>query len=83
MGFEAGESVRVEERRYRNPRFKDIDGQIGRVVDLREREDEPGGREALVEINDVFIKGRRGWIPVGYVRHYEPSVNPDSFLADS
>ncbi len=50
-----------------------------RDVELREVE---GRREALLKIHNPFVKGWRGWIPVGYLRHYEPSVNPDSFLAD-
>lgn len=85
--MEIGDSVRVEERRYREPRYKDVDGHIGRVVELREVEGRrealvEGRREALVEIRDLFVKGWRGWIPVGYLRHYEESVNLDSFLAD-
>lgn len=77
--MEVGDSVRVEERRFRESRFEDVDGHIGRVAELREVE---GRREALVEIHDLFVKEWRGWIPVGYLRHYEPSVNLDSFLAD-
>lgn len=77
--MEAGDSVRVEERRFREPRFKDVDGRIGRVVELREVD---GEREALVELADPFVEDWRGWIPVGCLRCYEESVNLDSFLAD-
>lgn len=46
--MEISDSVRVEERRFQEPRFKDVDGRIGRVVDLGERE---GKREALVRLD--------------------------------
>lgn len=77
--MDIGDSVRVEERRFREPRFKDVDGHIGRVVDLGERE---GRRELLVQTHDLFVKNWCDWIPVGYLRHYESSVNLDSFLPD-
>lgn len=62
--MEVGDSVRLEARRFRAPRFENVNGHSGRVAELREVE---GRREAPLEVRDLFVKGWRGRIPVGYL----------------